>query len=156
MRAMVVSATSTDSSSGSSWIPFGKRRFSITTASSPVSVLYSNTLTGRRTSRSSQSYEIAESCFCFFLTPATLPSVCGGLHDELQVVSALPLTAGGGEIHLLSILSHRQVIDEGHFSACDHLTSRHQPGGFACTQERLRTSWTAEDGVSLVTHLWWG
>lgn len=48
MRAMVVSATSTDSSSGSSWIPFGKRRFSITTDSSLLSVLYSSTLTGRR------------------------------------------------------------------------------------------------------------
>lgn len=49
MRAMVVSATSTDSSSGSSWIPFGNRRFSITTDSSLVSMLYSNTLAENRT-----------------------------------------------------------------------------------------------------------
>lgn len=51
MRAMVVSATSTDSSSGSSWIPFGNRRFSITTDSSLVSMLYSNTLAENRTAR---------------------------------------------------------------------------------------------------------
>lgn len=51
MRAMVVSATSTDSSSGSSWIPFGNRRFSITTDSSLVSMLYSSTLAENRTAR---------------------------------------------------------------------------------------------------------
>lgn len=44
IRAMVVSATSTDSSSGSSWMPFGNRMSSITTVSSLVSVLYSRTL----------------------------------------------------------------------------------------------------------------
>lgn len=47
IRAMVVSATRTDSWSGSSWMPLGKRRFSMTTVSSRVSVSYSSTL--RRT-----------------------------------------------------------------------------------------------------------
>lgn len=41
---MVVSVTSTDSSSGQSWIPLGKRRPSISTETSLVTVLYSRTL----------------------------------------------------------------------------------------------------------------
>lgn len=54
-----------------------------------------------------------------------VPSVCGGLHDEVQVVSALPPAAGVGEVHLLSVLSHRQVVDERQLPASDHLTTRH-------------------------------
>lgn len=52
MRAIVVSATSTDSSSGSSWIPLGNRRFSITTVSSRVSRSNSSTLRTQHTDRS--------------------------------------------------------------------------------------------------------
>lgn len=49
IRAMVVSATRTDSSSGNSWMPFGNRRFSMMTESSLVSISYSNTLWLRHT-----------------------------------------------------------------------------------------------------------
>lgn len=51
-----------------------------------------------------------------------VPSVSRGLHDELQIISALPPAAGVCEVHLLSILSHRQVVDERQFPAGDHLT----------------------------------
>lgn len=104
MRAIVVSATRTDSSSGSSWIPFGNRRFSITTDSSLLSVLYSNTLPEEEQKEVLKFHWRAETCFRLFVV---VPSVCCGLHDEVHVVSALPLTAGGSEIHLLPILSHR-------------------------------------------------
>lgn len=53
----------------------------------------------------------------------TVPPVRRGLHDEVQVVPALPPAAGVSEVHLLSILRHRQVIDERQLPASDHLTT---------------------------------
>lgn len=69
-----------------------------------------------------------------------LPSVGRGLHDEVQVVSALPPAAGVGEEHLLPILRHRQVVDERQLPAGDHLTPGDQPSSFTCDHraERLR------------------
>lgn len=60
-----------------------------------------------------------------------VPPISRGLHDEVQVVSALPPAAGGGEVHLLPVLGHRQVVDEGQLPASDHLTARHQHRGRA-------------------------
>ncbi len=76
-----------------------------------------------------------------------VPSIGGGLHDEVHVVSALPPAAGVGEVHLLSVLSHRQVVYERQLPASDHLTTRHQPGRITCTEKQQQTTETLKFGL---------
>ena len=78
--ATVVSATRTDSWSGSSWIPLGNRRFSITTVSSLLSVSYSRTLEDItwKSNQASKIYPGVDStCIRCHLEPATIGHVLG-------------------------------------------------------------------------------
>lgn len=138
MRAMVVSATSTDSSCGSSWMPLGKRRFSMTTVTSRLSVSSSSTLQRHLqvllcNSSSSNDRKWREK-------KRAVPSVSRGLHDELQVVSTLPPAAGVSEVHFLPVLGHRQVVDEGQPPAADHVPAGHETPRLSCVQTTATTS----------------
>lgn len=102
IRAIVVSATSTDSSSGSSWIPFGKRRFSMITVTSLVSVSYSKTLTPTM-----DTFLYEQQDMKTLLFHRRLPSISCRFHNEVHIILTLPPAAGVCKIHLLPVLCHR-------------------------------------------------
>ena len=70
------------------------------------------------------------------------PSICSGLHDELQVVSTLPPAGGVGEEHLPAVLRHVQVVNEGEPLPGHHLTRMHKRGHV--TWRRAGESWTGD------------
>lgn len=82
----------------------------------------------------------------------SLPCICSGLHDEVEVVSALPPAAGVGEVHLPSILRNIQVIHKGKPSAANRLPSRHQGAHLTFSMSQGETVTQLFVYIKTITH----
>ena len=82
----------------------------------------------------------------------SLPSISGGLHDEVEVVPALPLAAGVSEVHLPPVLGDVQVVDKREPPTADHVTSWHQ-GRYLTFSDTDKTEGPASESSTIYRDL---